>query len=188
MHYSWVEQCRRISLHSCTRKAGMQSTYVCFHYWSSKPGATSLRHFGAQDGGYFSGHQEKQWVEGGRRGDCSANNATVLLLGVSVNYRNLFSLKRYQAFYLQFINFLYVVLLQYKSLKNKRTEMTLEEQTWRGEEGGQGWGRAIKGARSSRGKRLRPGFTLLIRHGIPVLHTHTYREKYNWKHAINCDT
>lgn len=68
-------------------------------------------------------------MEGGRRGDCSANNATVLLLGVSVNYRNLFSLKRYQAFYLQFINFLYVVLLQYKSLKNKRTEMTLEEQT-----------------------------------------------------------
>lgn len=67
-------------------------------------------------------------MEVGRRGDCSANNATVLL-GVSVNYRNMFSLKRYQAFYLQFINFLYVVLLQYKSLKNKRTEMTLEEQT-----------------------------------------------------------
>lgn len=50
-------------------------------------------------------------------------------LGVSVSYSDLFSLKRYQAFYLQFINFLYVVLLQYKSLKDKRTEMTLEEQT-----------------------------------------------------------
>ena len=65
----------------------------------------------------------------GRRGDRSADTAAIPFLGVSVSYSDLFSLKRYQAFYLQFINFLYVVLLQYKSLKNKRTEMTLEEQT-----------------------------------------------------------
>lgn len=109
-------------------------------FWSS-----GRRLFLRRPGEAVNGSGQTRWF-------CNADNATALFLDVSVNYRKLFTLKMYEAFYLQFINSLYVVLLQYKSLKNKRIEMTLEQQIWRGEEGGQDWGGMIKGTRFRRGK------------------------------------
>ena len=103
MHYSYVEQYRRISLpgtqerrvwraHMCASTNHVQNqVQLIYGIWSS-----GWRLFLRLPGEAASG----------RRGDRSADTAAVPFLGVSVSYSDLFSLKRYQAFYLQFINFL----------------------------------------------------------------------------------
>lgn len=138
---------------------------------------------------------------------CNADNATVLFLDVSVNYRNLFTLKRYQAFYLQFITFPYAVSLQHLSLKSKRAATASEKQAEEEQGGGHGWGGA-RGRGSSREHRAACAHT---QRGVgggqgwgagpsrgrgPGPHPHpvwstratcTHTEKHSSEHAVSCD-